>query len=142
MSKYAINPNKLPDPAAEERAALDREHAFEDEDTTTGGQAGSEDALPPLMFMPDPRFPHGDVDQIEARLADLKKPCAEAQPAPDAKKQAAQDHPLIASLMAALPPPGAVWSGRDRADWLHAAGSLFALVYRLDDRAEAGAKAA
>ncbi len=142
MSKFAINPNKLPDPAAEERAALDREHAFEDEDTTTGGQAGSEDKLPPLMFVPDPRYPHGDVDQIEARLAELKRPCAEAQPAPDARRLAAQDHPLIASLVAALPPPGAVWSARDRADWLHAAESLFPLVYRHAENADPGAKAA
>jgi len=141
MSKYAINPNKLPDPAAEERAALDREHAFEDEDATSDGQAGPEDALPPLMFVPDPRYPHGDVDLIEARLAELKKPCAETQPAPDAKERAAQDHPLIASLVAALPPPGAHWSAHDRADWLHAADSLFALVYRLDD-VETRAKAA
>ena len=98
------------------------------------------------MFVPDPRYPHGDIDEFEARLAALKKtqkqmaapaaaPKAAHKPARP-KVLCAQDHPLIASLIASLPAPDAVWSATDRADWLRAAESLFHLVYRAEDEVE------
>ncbi|MDE2365240.1 MAG: hypothetical protein KGM42_21400 [Hyphomicrobiales bacterium] len=142
MSKYAINPNALPDPAAEERAALERERAFEADDAPeTTAPAVAREPLPPRMLTPDPRYPHGDVDAIEARLAELKETGAKMsapsgasdgpQPStPQSKILRAQDHPLIASLIAALPAPNTVWSAADRAAWLRAADGLFPLVYR------------
>jgi hypothetical protein len=148
MSKYAINPNKLPDIAAEERAALEREQAFETDDATGEGNAGGE-PLPPAMFVPDPRYPHGDVDAIEARLAELKKTgasmAAAATPTPAEtapKPLRAQDNPLILSLIAELPAPDSVWSAADRADWLRAAESLFHLVYRADEKVDVLARRA
>ena len=41
----------------------------------------------------------------------------------------AQDHPLIASLIVALPSPGDSWPEADRAAWLKAAEGILALVY-------------
>ena len=153
MSRFAIDPNKLPDAAAEERAALEREHAFETEDAAADSPAAKE-PLPPAMSMPDPRYPHGDVDAIEARLADMKKardlmaapaaaPAACApEPSSAPKMPRAQDNPLIMSLIAALPAPDSLWSAADRADWLRAAESLFHLVYRADENVDVLARRA
>ena len=147
MSRFAINPNKLPDVAAEERAALEREQAFEADDA--GGDAPADNGpLPPAMFVPDPRYPHGDVDAIEERLADLRKTgaamAAAAAPKPPEtpKPLRAQDNPLIMSLIAELPAPDSVWSAADRADWLRAAESLFHLVYRAGEKVDVMARRA
>jgi hypothetical protein len=139
MSKYAIDPNAIPDLHAEEVAALDRDnaalHHFDD-----GGDPKavlSEAGLPPLMTTPDPRYPHGDVDAIEARLAELKKeraatasPAA-AKPGPEAGATATA---MLTSLFASLPPPGASWNAEGRADWLRAAESIFHLIYKSGGR--------
>ena len=158
MSKFAIDPNKLPDAATEERAALDRETAYiEFNNDCADAPVASKEPLPPAMFVPDPRYPHGDIDQFEAHLAELKAtqarmakveaPAPSAAPDKTAAKPAADPfgaaaHPLIASLLISLPPPDAVWSVQDRTDWLRAAESIFHLVYRADDQVTIGPKAA
>jgi len=40
---------------------------------------------------------------------------------------------LIRGLVDRLPKPGSCWSLDDRAKWLHAAASIFGLVYRSSD---------
>lgn len=159
MSRFAINPNALPSEQAEERAALERDnahlHHFDDDgagvdyQVPTGGPP-----LPPAMFVPDPRYPHGDIDEIEEGIAALKRLAAEgrreppkAPPAPvkpEAEKPAvrpmkAQDHPLVASLVAALPAPGEAWPEADRAAWLKAAEGIFALVYTTEKNGQKAA---
>lgn len=139
MSKYAINPNALPDPATEQAAALDRDraaiHHFDDDGAgeTASDAAGANEGSPfgPRLIMPDPSHRHGDVDVIEARLAALKKARAAKEPKADPPPAASKavDEPLIASLISALPQPHTVWADEDRADWLHAAESIFRLVY-------------
>jgi len=160
MSKFAINPNAMPNEAAEERAALDREnahlHHFDDDGAGENAPVtGSKFPLPPSMFVPDPRYPHGMVDATEAHLAELKKLHAQmaapaAAPAVEARAESpvappacrAQDNPLIVSLIAALPAPDTVWSAADRADWLRAAESLFHLVYKAGEKVDVVAKVA
>ena len=150
MSRFAINPNKLPDQAAEERAALERESAFESDGATESGPDTPGEALPPRLLMPDPRYPHGDVDEIEARLAKLRKvrdhkgaPPSQSPDADGAAQPAsAAQYPLIASLIASLPPPHSVWSAQDRADWLRAAECMFHLVYRAEANVKIGAQGA
>lgn len=154
MSRFAINPNAIPSEEAEERAALERDnahlHHFDDDGAGVDYQVPKGGPpLPPAMFVPDPRYPHGDIDEVEARLRAMHEKAppaqqAQAAGAPVAGAQAgqarqaqakasqeklAQDHPLIASLVAALPPPGATWPVADRATWLKAAQGILALVY-------------
>jgi hypothetical protein len=148
MSKYAINPNAIPDEHAEVVAALDRDnaalHHFDDDGFGEGPLIESGPPLPPLMTTPDPRYPHGDIDAIEARLADLKKSrAAEASekiaahsactPQTTPEYQAVS-YPLVVSLLAALPEPHTEWTADGRADWLRAAESIFHLVYKTRGR--------
>ena len=150
MSRFAINPNKLPNQAAEERAALERESAFENDGAMEAAPETPGDKLPPRLLMPDPRYPHGDVDEIEARLARLRKvhghkgapqsPPSEADR--PARAASAAEYPLIASLIAALPPPHSVWSAQDRATWLRAAECVFHLVYRAEANVDIDARSA
>ncbi len=148
MSRFAINPNKLPDQAAEERAALERENAFENDGAMEAAPESPEGVLPPRLLMPDPRYPHGDVDEIEARLARLRKvrghKGAPQSPPPEADGAAqpasAAQYPLIASLIASLPPPQSVWQAQDRADWLRAAECVFHLVYRAEAKVDIDAR--
>ncbi len=150
MSRFAINPNKLPNQAAEERAALERESAFENDGATEATPETPEEALPPRLLMPDPRYPHGDVDEIEARLAKLRKvrghKGAPQSPPPEADGSApaasAAEYPLIASLITALPPPHSIWSAQDRANWLRAAECVFHLVYRAEANVDIDAQGA
>jgi len=136
MSKYAINPNALPDISAEQAAALDRDraaiHHFDDDgagESASGAGCGALSPIGPLMVTPDPRYRHGDIDAIEARLALEKTARREAatQPAPTLRKGA--DHPLIATLISTLPAQGAVWPTKEREIWLRAAASIFDMVY-------------
>ena len=133
MSKFAINPNALPDPLVEERAALDRDnahlHHFDDDGAGPNAPVAGKAPLPPAMSpLPDPRFPHGDIDLVEHRLALLKSGRAPTEPPQRPTPGAA--HPLIVTLLAALPPADSEWSARSRADWLRAAEGIFGLVYR------------
>ncbi len=41
-------------------------------------------------------------------------------------------HPLIQGLVATLPEPGSAWSDEEREEWLNAAKSNFALIYKRD----------
>lgn len=43
-----------------------------------------------------------------------------------------QQHPLIKGLMETLPSPGSVWSDGERKEWLRAAESIFALIYKAE----------
>jgi len=140
MSKFAINPNAIPDVAAEQAAALDRDraaiHHFDD-DGAGDGPLGSDrpglTPLGPLMVTPDPRFRHGDIDEVEARLARTRAGRAETvAPAPAAPRKAA-DHPLIATLLSTLPAPGTAWPTAERTIWLKAAASIFDLAYTTAD---------
>lgn len=144
MSKYAINPNAIPDEHAEVVAALDRDnaalHHYDDDGFGEGPLIEGGPPLPPLMTTPDPRYPHGDIDAIEARLADLRKSRAaeasqtiseHAPPAPQTPPEnQAVSYPLVVSLLAALPEPHSEWTAEGRADWLRAAESIFHLVYK------------
>lgn len=140
MSKFAINPNALPDPLLEQAAALDRDRAaLHHFDNDGAGETSLADGrgCGPLLVMPDPRYRHGDIDVVEAKLAARKTSGAAPTPAqPGAGRAKATDDPLIASLVAALPPPGGAWSGAARARWLRAAAGVFGLVYA--DGPEAG----
>ena len=76
MSKYAINPNAIPDATTEQAAALDRDraaiHHFDSDGASEASRTDCEfglTPLAPLMVAPDPRYRHGDIDVIEARLA-------------------------------------------------------------------------
>ncbi len=133
MSKFAINPNAIPDLAEEQAAALDRDraaiHHFDDDGASDAPEISDRPGLTPLgplMVTPDPRYRHGDIDAVEARLALARAARAEAQPR--ARRQAT-DHPLIATLVSTLPAPGAVWPLAERDIWLKAAGSIFAMTY-------------
>lgn len=141
MSKFAINPNALPDLAKEQAAALDRDraaiHHFDDDGAGETPAPEVTTPLGPPMVTPDPRYRHGDVDVIEARLATLKNARAAKQKSNDAPPPhvaKATDHPLIASLISALPAPGSVWTAEDRANWLRAAESIFHLAYEADEQ--------
>ncbi|MXY88896.1 MAG: hypothetical protein F4Y92_08575 [Dehalococcoidia bacterium] len=69
---------------------------------------------------------------------------ASAEGAGDAPKPATQPpagtpvaptddlHPLIQGLVATLPEPGSAWSDEERQEWLNAAKSNFALIYKRD----------
>lgn len=137
MSKFAIDPNALRDLAAEQAAALDRDraalHHFDDDGASDAPFPAEPAGLTPLgprMVMPDPRYRHGDIDAIEARLAIAKAVREEAASlkTPAAERKAT-DHPLIATLISTLPAPGAAWPLNERDIWLKAAASIFGMVY-------------
>jgi hypothetical protein len=148
MSKYAINPNAIPDEHAEVVAALERDnaalHHYDDDGAGDAPLIERGPPLPPLMTTPDPRYPHGDIDAIEARLVDLKKSRAAeaskkiAEHAPPATQATPENqavsYPLVVSLLAALPEPHSEWTADGRADWLRAAESIFHLVYKTRGR--------
>ncbi|MEI2736381.1 MAG: hypothetical protein V9G24_17395 [Rhodoblastus sp.] len=137
MSKFAINPNAIPDLAEEQAAALDRDraaiHHFDDDGAGDAVQANDRPGLTPLgplMVTPDPRYRHGDIDAVEAQLALAKAVREEAAaltrpPAP----RKATEHPLIATLIATLPAPGGCWPVAEREIWLNAARSIFDMAY-------------
>lgn len=139
MSKFAINPNALPDLAAEQAAALDRDraalHHFDDDgagDAPFTAEPAGLTPLGPLMVTPDPRYRHGAIDAIEARLAVAKSLRAEALASQ--KPRTASDHPLIATLIATLPAPGAAWPVKEREIWLKAAASIFDMAYLAEEK--------
>lgn len=137
MSKFAINPNAIPDLAEEQAAALDRDraaiHHFDEDgagDAPPPNDRPGLTPLGPLMVTPDPRYRHGDIDAVEARLALAKAAREEAlaltrPPAP----RKATEHPLIATLISTLPAPGAAWPANERDIWLNAARSIFDIAY-------------
>ena len=118
-------------------AALDRDraaiHHFDSDGASEASRTDCEfglTPLAPLMVAPDPRYRHGDIDVIEARLAAEKATRASAvgarsEPAP----RKATEHPLIATLISTLPAPGAAWPLGQREVWLKAAASIFDMTY-------------
>ena len=111
---------------------------FDDDGAGDAPEAGDRPGLTPLaplMATPDPRYRHGDIDAIEARLAIARAVREEAvtlKTPPTARK--ATDHPLIATLVSTLPAPGAAWPLNEREIWLKAAASIFDMVYTTEER--------
>ncbi|MFO1137136.1 MAG: hypothetical protein U1E30_18300 [Rhodoblastus sp.] len=134
MSRFAINPNAPPVLSDNEDEWLDRDRAalgiLEEQAPATPAERPGLTPLGPLMVTPDPRYRHGDIDAVEAQLALAKAVREEAialtrPPAP----RMATEHPLIATLIATLPPPGGCWPVAEREIWLNAARSIFDIAY-------------
>lgn len=143
MSKFAINPNAPPVLSDNEDEWLDRDRAalgiMDELAPAAPAERPGLTPLGPLMVTPDPRYRHGDIDAVEAQLALAKAARDEAvaltrPPAP----RKATEHPLIATLIATLPQPGAHWPEKERDIWLNAARSIFDIAYastEIDDEA-------
>ena len=134
MSKFAINPNAPPVLSDNEDEWLDRDRAalgmLDEQAPPMPAERSGLTPLGPLMVTPDPRYRHGDIDAIEARLAMAKAVRADAlELTSPPKPQKATDHPLIATLISTLPAPGAGWPVKEREIWLKAAASIFDMAY-------------
>jgi len=133
MSKYAINPNAPPVLSDNEDEWLDRDRAalgiLEEHAAPLVADRPGLTPLGPLMVTPDPRYRHGDIDAVEARLAVARAVREEAAAMQLAAPRKATDHPLIGTLISTLPAPGAGWPIAEREIWLKAAASIFDMAY-------------
>ena len=133
MSKYAINPNAPPVLSDNEDEWLDRDRAalgiLEEHAAPLVADRPGLTPLGPLMVTPDPRYSHGEIDVVEARLAVARAVReAAAMQLPQTQRKAT-DHPLIGTLISTLPAPGAPWPKAEREIWLKAAASIFDMAY-------------
>ena len=137
MSKFAINPNAPPVLSDNEDEWLDRDRAalgiLEEQAAPLVTDRPGMTPLGPLMVTPDPRYRHGEIDVVEARLAVAKSARDEAAALhlPPTQRKAT-DHPLIGTLISTLPAPGAAWPVAEREIWLKAAASIFDMAYKAE----------
>lgn len=117
--------NVFADLGVAEKQTEKARHAFQ----RSAQQAGFFNAGADRLVEPSIERSHQPLGANGAPDAEVRE---ESQGAPAADPYRDHLHPLIQGLVATLPEPGSAWSDEEREEWLNAAKSNFALIYKRD----------